>query len=161
MAEVVKSVEQLLDPNILVENVWLFSVLSVFLAMYGPRLHMKLPGSIRNLFDNAVFRGAVLFLVAYMANRDFAGALTITVIFVVTLNILHTTKVLENAAEMVSSENFQVNGSPVANCDSYKHSDANKIGMKFYPLHDNQNVQKLREVNHTKSELLADVRLDH
>ena len=66
MAEVVKSVEQLLDPNILVENIWLFSVLSVFLAMYGPRLHMKLPGSIRNLFDNAVFRGAVLFLVAYM-----------------------------------------------------------------------------------------------
>ena len=161
MSEIVRSLPQFLDPNILVENVWLFSVLSVFLAMYGPRLHMKLPGSIRNLFDNAVFRGAVLFLVAYMANRDFAGALTITIIFVVTLNILHTTRVLEEVAEMVGSEGFQINGSPVANCDSYKHSDANKLGTKFYPLHDNENVEKLREGNHSNSELLADVRLDH
>ena len=84
MSEIVRSLPQFLDPNILVENVWLFSVLSVFLAMYGPRLHMKLPGSIRNLFDNAVFRGAVLFLVAYMADRDFAGALTITIILLIT-----------------------------------------------------------------------------
>ena len=161
MAEVVRSLKELLDPNILVENIWLFSILSIFLAMYGPRLHMKLPGSIRNLFDNAVFRGAVLFLIAYMANRDFAGALTITIIFVVTLNILHTTQVLENVATLVSRENFQINGSPVANCDSYKHSDANKLGMKFYPLNDNQNVQNLREGNHSRSELLADVRLDN
>ena len=161
MSKVVRSVKEFLDPNILVENVWLVTVLSVFLAMYGPRLHIKLPGSIRNLFDNAVFRGSVLFMIAYMANRDFAGALTITIIFVVTLNILHTTQVLENVAGLISREKFQINGSPVANCNSYKHSDANKIGMKFYPLNDNKNVENLRGGNYTRSELGADIRLDH
>lgn len=160
MSGVVKTLKDFLDPNILVENIWLFSILSIFLAMYGPRLHIKLPGSIRNLFDNAVFRGAVLFLIAYMAERDFAGALTITIIFVVTLNILHTTQVLENVASLVSQENFQINGSPVANCNSYTHSDANKLGMKFYPLHDNKNVENLRQANNSLSELTADIKLE-
>ena len=54
------------------------------LGMYGPRLHPKLPDSVKILFENPVFRCAVLFLVAYMAHRDFTGALVISIVFVVT-----------------------------------------------------------------------------
>ena len=59
---VVNSLKDLLNPELLVENTYLFATLSIFLAMYGPRLHMKLPQSLRSLFDNPVFRGSVLFL---------------------------------------------------------------------------------------------------
>ena len=33
------NIPKLLNPNFLVENVFIFSVLVLFLSMYGPRLH--------------------------------------------------------------------------------------------------------------------------
>ena len=159
---VVNSLKDLLNPEILVENTYLFATLSIFLAMYGPRLHMKLPESLKSLFDNPIFRGSVLFLIAYMAHRDFVGALVITIIFLVTLNLLHTTEVLENVSNLLSNEGFQVNGPPVANCKAYKSSDPIALGTKFYPLHDGQDSFELRDGNQTSSEYLpGDVRLDH
>ena len=159
---VVNSLKDLLNPEILVENTYLFATLSIFLAMYGPRLHMKLPESLKSLFDNPIFRGSVLFLIAYMAHRDFVGALVITIIFLVTLNLLHTTEVLENVSNLLSNEGFQVNGPPVANCKTYKSSDPIALGTKFYPLHDGQDSLELRDGNQTSSEYLpGDVRLDH
>ena len=88
MVEIVKSLKKMLDPNYLVQNSYLFAVLSIFLTMYGPRLHMKLPQSIKNLFDNVVFRGAVLFLIAYLSSSNFQSSLVISIIFLVTMNVL-------------------------------------------------------------------------
>ena len=96
MVEVVKTLSGLLNPNVLVENIYAFTVLTVFLTMYGPRLHMRLPPSLMELFDGMIFRAAILFLIVYMSNRDFVGALTIVIIFTVTMNILHTNDVLIN-----------------------------------------------------------------
>jgi hypothetical protein len=159
---IVNSLKDLLNPEILVENTYLFATLSIFLAMYGPRLHMKLPHSLKSLFDNPVFRGSVLFLIAYMAHRDFVGALVITIIFLITLNLLHTTEVLENVTSILSNEGFQVNGPPVANCNSYKSSDPMKLGTKFYPLHDGQDSLDIRGGNQTLNEYSAgDIRLDN
>ena len=94
---IVRTFSELLNPEILVENAYLFATLSIFLGMYGPRLHPKLPDSVKILFENPVFRCAVLFLVAYMAHRDFTGALVISIVFVVTMNLLHTTQEIGRA----------------------------------------------------------------
>ena len=114
MVEIVKTLAGYFNPDVLVENVYVFGVLSVFLAIYGPHLHARLPPSLMGMFDNAIFRMAVLFLIVYMSHKDFIGALTITIIFVVTLNVLHTHNVLGaiqstlsntvNAAEMLLKE---------------------------------------------------------
>ena len=101
MVEVVKTLSGLLNPNVLVENIYAFTVLTVFLTMYGPRLHMRLPPSLMELFDSMLFRAAILFLIVYMSNRDFVGALTIVIIFTVTMNILHTNDVLKNVSSAV------------------------------------------------------------
>jgi hypothetical protein len=159
---IVNKLADLLNPELLIENTFLFSILSIFLAMYGPRLHMKLPASLKGLFDNPVFRGSVLFLIAYMAHRDFVGALTITVVFLVTMNLLHTTEVLENVSELLKNEGFQVNGPPVANCGSYTSSNAETLGTKFYPLHDNEDALQLRGGNQTNAEFVpGNIRLDN
>jgi hypothetical protein len=103
MEEVINALRRLVNPDILVENVYVFSVLSIFLAMYGPHLHERLPPSLFGLFDNAIFRMAVLFLIVYMSQRDFIGALTITIIFMVTLNILHTHNVLGTVSKTLGT----------------------------------------------------------
>jgi len=159
--QIVNKLSDLLNPELLIENTFLFSVLSIFLAMYGPRLHIKLPESLKGLFDNPVFRGSILFLIAYMAHRDFVGALTITIVFLVTMNLLHTTEVLENVSELLKNEGFKVNGPPVANCATYNSSDAQKLGTKFYPLNDNDDASGLREGNQLLQEYApAPVQLD-
>ena len=103
MEEVMNTLRRLVNPDILVENVYVFSVLSIFLAMYGPHLHERLPPSLFALFDNAVFRMSVLFLIVYMSQRDFIGALTITIIFMVTLNMLHTHNVVKTVSNTLDS----------------------------------------------------------
>ena len=104
MVQIMDTLREYLNPNMLVENVYVFAVLCIFLTMYGPRLHVRLPPTLMALFDNAVFRAAVLFLIAYMSHKDFVGAIAITVIFMVTLNILHTHSVLVDASKNIQSE---------------------------------------------------------
>ena len=126
--------KDLLNPEFLVENVFLFSILSIFLAMYGPHLHMKLPPTIKGLFNNPVFRMSVLFLIAYMSHRDFSAALTITIIFVVTLNLIQSSNVLDEVTQKL--EGFSANGAPVANCRGYNLTNINATGTIHYPLND-------------------------
>lgn len=101
MVEIVKTLSGLLNPEVLVENVYAMSVLALFLALYGPRLHTRLPPALMTLFNNPMFRAAVLFIIVYMSNRDFVGAITIVIIFSVTMNVLHTHDVLKNVGALV------------------------------------------------------------
>lgn len=124
---------ELLNPKNLVENIWLFSILCLFLIFYSPRLHPKLPLGIKNLFNNPLFRGTVIFMIIYTAHRSFTYSLIATIIFIVTLNMIQTNQVLE----IIKSENFESEyGPPVAKCNVYKDSDEYKLGTKFYPLND-------------------------
>ena len=101
MVEIVKTLSGLLNPKVLVENVYAISILALFLALYGPRLHTRLPPALMSLFNNPIFRAAVLFIIVYMSNRDFVGAITIVIIFTVTMNVLHTHDVLKNVGALV------------------------------------------------------------
>ena len=136
MVEIVKTLQGLFDPNVLVENVFLFSILSIFLVMYGPRLHPKLPNSLRNLFNNRFFRVLVMFLVVYLSNKNLALSLTITIIYVVTMSIVNHV----NAVEMLTMEMFY--GAQISRCKNYEN--INKIGTAFYPLSDTNNFLKHR-----------------
>ena len=147
MVEIVRTLGGLFNPNVLIENVFLFSILSVFLAMYGPRLHVRLPESVRNLFNSALFRGVVLFLVAYMSHSDFIGALTISIIFLVTINLLQSTEIISKVTGLVTSEGFSA-GPPVANCGTYINHNAEKQGTVYYPLNDNETAEQMRDGNH-------------
>lgn len=103
MDNAARKLEDLMKPDLLVENVYAFAVLTIFLVMYGPRLHMSLPPALMSLFDNVVFRASVIFLIVYMSQKDFVGALTITLIFMITLNIIHTRNVLDDVGKTVSN----------------------------------------------------------
>ena len=138
MVELVKSLKKMLNPEYLVQNSYLFAVLSIFLVIYGPRLHPKLPESLKNLFNNPVFRAIILFLISFLASKNFQSSIVITVIFLVTMNILHTSKVFNN---FKNYEKFTNNGPPVSTCSSYNNIKSN--GTAFYPLNDNNQEKDL------------------
>ena len=140
MVEIVKSIQQMLNPNILVENIYLFAVLSVFLGMYGPRLHMGLPPSVRNLFNSMGFRAFILFLVAYISHRSFSAAIVISIIYVITLNLLHSIETFE-AIEKINKEKFTNYGPAVASCSNYNNSQVEKTGSYWYPLNEPNSLE--------------------
>ena len=84
----VRSLLSMLEPKILVQNIYLFSILSIFLVMYGPRLQPKLPPSLRNLFNSNIFRGIILFLISYMSTTNIKASIVISIILIVTINII-------------------------------------------------------------------------
>ena len=90
---VFKDLKKILNPEILIKNSWLAGILIIFLVMYGPRLQPNLPTGLKALFNNPLFRGTILFLIIYISQRDIASALVITIIFVVTVNLLHSNDV--------------------------------------------------------------------
>ena len=135
----IRRVQELLNPKHLVQNSYLFAVLSLFLAMYGPRLQPALPNSVRNVFDNSLFRGIVIFLILYLSSRNMQLSLVISIVFLVTMNLLH----MDNIKNLVESEGFVING-PALNSNSYNNKSLDLIGTLFYPLHDNDTLREMR-----------------
>jgi len=147
MVEIVKSIQQMLNPNILLENVYLFAVLSVFLGMYGPRLHMALPPSVRNLFNTMGFRAFILFLVAYISHRSFSAAIVIAIVYVVTINMLHHIETFEAIVEIKknANEKFTNYGPAVATCSNYNNQQLEKTGSYWYPLYDSDSIEAISD----------------
>ena len=137
----IRSFSDMLDPDFLLKNGFLYAILVVFLTMYGPRLHPKLPSTVKNLFNNPLFRMVVLFMIGYLINKNFVVSLVIALLFTITFNMIQNEEILNGMAE---TENFLNYGPPVANCTNYDGERINKIGVPFYPLSDNENSAKLR-----------------
>lgn len=102
----IRTLKQLASPKILIKSTWLFGLATLFLAMYGPRLHPKLPNSLRNLFKNPLFNALIIFLVIYMAKRDMATALVITVIFIITLTTITSGDLVGSFKKLLLMEQF-------------------------------------------------------
>ena len=134
VSKVVTKTKSLLNPNTLLKNSILFSILTTFLILYGPRLHPALPSSLRNLFNNSIFRGTIIFLIVYLANHNLGLSLTITIIFIVTLGLIQKKN---------NVERFNNYGTPVSNCGIY--NNAHNVGTAFYPLNGNDALQHTTE----------------
>ena len=67
----------------LIENTYLFALLTLVITLYGPRLAPELPLSIKKLFTSVVFRTLVIFLLVFMANKNMKVSIVVTVIFLV------------------------------------------------------------------------------
>lgn len=74
------------------QNPYVSTALVLFLALYGGMAAPQLPTEVLALFDNALFRLAVLFLVAYTGNRNSTVSLLTAVAFVVSMNALNQKK---------------------------------------------------------------------
>lgn len=80
-------------------NPLLYGFLAMFLTMYGPRLHPRLPPMIRDLFNNNIFRFVVILLVIYMSNNNLQMSLIIAIGFLLVISIATSLDVDEHFAK--------------------------------------------------------------
>jgi hypothetical protein len=76
-------------------NKYASSMITLFLVIYGGLAAPKLPKFMIKLFENPIFRIAILSLIVYNGNRDPKFAIMIAVAFTVTLNMISNQKFLE------------------------------------------------------------------
>ena len=67
----------------LIENTYLFALLTLVITLYGPRLAPELPVSIKQLFNSVVFRTLLIFLLVFMAKKNIKVSIVVSVIFLV------------------------------------------------------------------------------
>lgn len=76
-------------------NPYVSATLTLFLVLYGGMAKPDLPDFVMDLFDNPLFRVAVLFLIAFTASKNAQVALVVAVVFTVTMNLVSERKMAE------------------------------------------------------------------
>jgi len=91
----------------LLDNDWVAGLLWLFIVLYGLALgKMELPSYIRNLFNNTLFKIVFLsLLLVYNFKKAPHVALTVALVFVMTLDYLNVEKTKENFAYLEAFEN--------------------------------------------------------
>lgn len=79
----------------LMKNKYFSGALTIFLILYAGMARPQLPKFIADLFQSAIFRLAVLVLIAYMSTQDLQMAVMIAVAFSVTMNLLNEQLIAE------------------------------------------------------------------
>ena len=99
----------LLDPVLAhLENPYVATFLSLFLAMYGGLAAPQLPASIAAVFNTDVGRMVVLFLIVFMSVRNPTLALLTAVGFTLSLQVLNQHKLFGNIVDEVVDEEAEV-----------------------------------------------------
>ena len=78
------------------QNPYVSATLVLFLILYSSLARPDLPDFIMNLFNNAIFRMLILFLIAYIAANNVQVAILVAIGFTVTMMLLSERKMAEN-----------------------------------------------------------------
>ena len=90
--------------NINLDNSIVYGLLAVFLALYGPRLHPKLPEPVRNMFNNNYFRFGIILIITYLSTNNLQAALLVSISFCLILSYTNSQEI-----EAVVEEQFKEN----------------------------------------------------
>jgi hypothetical protein len=71
------------------ENKYFFAVFSVFMFMYAAQIRPTLPKFVMDLFQNAIFRVAILFLILVRGYKDPQFSLIVAVAFLLIMNVVN------------------------------------------------------------------------
>ena len=92
------------------ENKYFFAVFSIFMFMYAAQIRPTLPKFIMDLFQNPIFRVAILFLVLVRGYKDPQFSLIVAVAFLLIMNVVNEQLFRENFGDNQISD---VNTPPV------------------------------------------------
>lgn len=106
----------------LVDQPTIFTIVSLFLILYGSMAKPKLPIMIRQMFDYALFRFLILSLILWRSNKDIKSSLLLAIGFVLTMQILNKQKTEELIDNIIykqynNVENFTENENIIPNYD--------------------------------------------
>jgi hypothetical protein len=79
-----------------------YGLLALFLGIYGPRLHPKLPPVIKDLFNNNVFRFSIIVLIIFLSSKDLSASLIVAVAFLLVISIANSQEMQEQFLDKYS-----------------------------------------------------------
>lgn len=94
--------EKLITP--VINNKVLYTVMVLFITLYGGLAAPKLPRNIANLFDNQIFKLAIIFVIAYTATKDTSIALMCAMGLLISLNTLTVHKINDKICKALESD---------------------------------------------------------
>ena len=97
--------KNLVPLNNFLRNEYVTAVVALFVVLYASNVAPRLPDFVTDLFNNPIFRVFILFLVAYVANKNPAIALLVSVAFVVTLNVINRQEAEEGFLDVIDTFN--------------------------------------------------------
>lgn len=80
-------------------NPYAMAVIKITLALYASQIAPKPPAYLQAVFQNVVFKIFAVFLIIYLADKDFQLAILIAVIYVIGMNLLSGRGVFESFAD--------------------------------------------------------------
>ena len=95
----------------LLDNKYVKTGITIMLGLYAALLGPELPKSVRDLFENSIFKMIVLFFVVVRGNKDPQMALMIAIAYVLTLEYLQKQDVIQGFASVSLLENMENNDS--------------------------------------------------
>ena len=81
------------------ENKYVFPIVSLILGMYAALARPKLPKFIEKLFNNPIFRLAMISYIIYRGNKDPQLSIMIAAAFLITIHMINKQKVNKIASE--------------------------------------------------------------
>ena len=110
------------------------TLLSTFLILYGGLASPELPGFVRKLFENRIFKILILSLVVYTSNKDPKFAVLMAVAFTITMNMLDNQIIAEKFSS--GSDNM---------CGDFVNQETNMMELRESQVSDenNSNWKKL------------------
>ena len=103
------------------------TLISTFLILYGGLASPQLPGFVKTLFENRIFKILILSLVVYSSNKDPKFAIMMAVAFTITMNMLDS---------MTLSEKFSSNNNI---CKDFVNEENNLVELKETDVADESN----------------------
>ena len=88
----------------LLKNPVLYGLIAVFLAVYGPRLHPRLPKNIRKLFNSNWFRLLIILLIVFLSSHDLKLSLLVTLAFLLILMLVDGADIREHFENSLKKE---------------------------------------------------------
>lgn len=85
-------------------NKIIYTVIVLFVSLYGGLAAPKLPKKIASYFDNEIFKLIIVFVIALLSSKDFALAILATISLLVTINTLTIHKINDNIIKVISTD---------------------------------------------------------
>lgn len=82
--------------DIVLKNHYFLTFLKIFLVLYAAKLAPTLPNKVSNIFENTFVKIIVVALIAYLAEVDFQLAIILSIVFVLSTNLLSGRHILES-----------------------------------------------------------------
>ena len=112
--------------TIILDNKYIVGFLTLVIVLYASMIGPTLPSSFKSVFNNVIFKMAILFMVLILGHTNPTIALVIAIAFVLTMDFLYTNDSKEAFSNLVDLNNMNISDKNI-NIEQHISSGMNNV----------------------------------